>query len=102
MSPVEAAPRCAGVALDLTLVDADGVELGMGGAVNGRRCGDEKSCPLDAPGLSAQARHNRDLLVRAMRAAGFVNYPTEWWHWSYGDRYWAFVAKAVHAIHEPA
>jgi D-alanyl-D-alanine dipeptidase len=25
-----------------------------------------------------------------MRATGFVNYPTEWWHWSYGDRYWAY------------
>ena len=24
-----------------------------------------------------------------MTGAGFVNYPTEWWHWSYGDRYWA-------------
>jgi hypothetical protein len=23
-----------------------------------------------------------------LTAAGMVNYPTEWWHWSYGDRYW--------------
>ncbi|ABX41733.1 hypothetical protein Cphy_1358 [Lachnoclostridium phytofermentans ISDg] len=22
---------------------------------------------------------------------GFVNYPTEWWHWSYGGCYWAFL-----------
>ena len=25
---------------------------------------------------------------RAMHGAGFVNYPHEWWHWSYGDRFW--------------
>ncbi|MEU2632122.1 M15 family metallopeptidase, partial [Kitasatospora sp. NPDC007106] len=89
VSPVEVAPHCAGAALDLTLVDAEGVELDMGGAVNGHRSGDDRSCPLDAPGLSARARHNRDLLARTMSGAGFVNYPTEWWHWSYGDRYWA-------------
>ena len=28
---------------------------------------------------------------RCLGDAGFVNYPTEWWHWSFGDRYWAFV-----------
>jgi zinc D-Ala-D-Ala dipeptidase len=32
---------------------------------------------------------NPGLLIDTMRAAGFVNDPTEWWHWSYGDRYWA-------------
>ena len=33
---------------------------------------------------------NRALLIELMSAAGFVNYGTEWWHWSYGDRYWAY------------
>jgi D-alanyl-D-alanine dipeptidase len=27
-----------------------------------------------------------------MCGAGFVNYPPEWWHWSYGDKYWAFIS----------
>ena len=31
------------------------------------------------------------LLADCLGDAGFVNYPTEWWHWSFGDRYWAFV-----------
>ncbi|WP_393073699.1 M15 family metallopeptidase [Streptomyces sp. LN704] len=101
VSPVEVAPHCAGAALDLTLVDADGVELDMGGAVNGHRTGDEKYCPLDASGLSDEARHNRNLLARAMGGAGFVNYPTEWWHWSYGDRYWALISKTDSAIYGP-
>ncbi|MEV0282286.1 M15 family metallopeptidase [Streptomyces sp. NPDC050610] len=102
VSPVEVAPHCAGAALDLTLVNADGVELDMGGAVNGHRSGDEKYCPLDAPGLSDQARRNRDVLARTMGGAGFVNYPTEWWHWSYGDRYWALINGADSAIYGPA
>ena len=31
------------------------------------------------------------LLADALGGAGFVNYPTEWWHWSFGDRYWAYL-----------
>jgi zinc D-Ala-D-Ala dipeptidase len=102
VSPVEVAPHCAGAALDLTLADGDGAELDMGGAVNGHRTGDEQYCPLNASGLSARARHNRNLLARAMGSAGFINYPTEWWHWSYGDRYWALITKAGSAIYGPA
>jgi D-alanyl-D-alanine dipeptidase len=30
------------------------------------------------------------------------NYPTEWWHWSSGDRYWALITKADNAIYGPA
>ena len=101
VSPVEVAPHCAGAALDLTLIDDRGSELDMGGAVNGHRTGDERHCPFDAPGLSDTARHNRDLLARALTQAGFVNYPSEWWHWSFGDRYWALLTGAPVAIYGP-
>jgi zinc D-Ala-D-Ala dipeptidase len=40
--------------------------------------------------VASAARRHRDILACAMSAAGLVNYPAEWWHWSYGDRYWAF------------
>jgi zinc D-Ala-D-Ala dipeptidase len=87
-------PHVTGGAIDLTLVDAAGAELDLGTAVNEspEDCGER--CVTDAPGLSPGARANRDRLVSVMRAAGFVNYPTEWWHWSYGDRYWAFATGA--------
>jgi hypothetical protein len=39
--------------------------------------------------------------VSASWSAGLVNYPTEWWHWSYGDRYWALLTGADHAIYGP-
>ncbi|WP_274918460.1 M15 family metallopeptidase [Streptomyces sp. WZ-12] len=101
VSPVEVAPHCAGAAVDLTLIDADGVELDMGGPVNGHRTGDEHLCPLDAPGLSEAARSSRDLLAQCLRAEGFVNYPSEWWHWSYGDRYWALISGVRAALYGP-
>jgi len=101
VSPVEIAPHCAGAAVDLTLRGADGDELDMGGAVNGHRFGDEASCPFDASGLSRSARRNRDLLAEVMVGAGFVNYPTEWWHWSFGDRYWALMTSTENAIYGP-
>ncbi|MEU2741981.1 M15 family metallopeptidase [Streptomyces sp. NPDC007095] len=101
VSPVEVAPHCAGAAVDLTLVDSDGVELDLGGAVNGHRTGDEELCPFDAPGLSQTARDNRKLLAQCLYAEGFANYPSEWWHWSYGDRYWALMTGAPAAIYGP-
>ncbi|SEW05486.1 membrane dipeptidase [Luteibacter sp. 329MFSha] len=36
----------------------------------------------DAPGIDAAQRANRQRLLRAMAAQGFVNYPQEWWHFS--------------------
>ena len=32
---------------------------------------------------------------------GTMNYPTEWWHWSYGDRYWALLTGAPAALYGP-
>ncbi|MCO5971620.1 M15 family metallopeptidase [Actinoallomurus soli] len=100
VSPVDVAPHCAGAAVDLTLVGVDGRELDMGGPVNGHRSGQEHTCPINAP-VSPAARTNRDLLADTMTAAGFVNYPTEWWHWSFGDRYWALLTGAKNAVYGP-
>lgn len=36
---------------------------------------------------------NRRILHKAMKKAGFVNYPAEWWHFSYGDKMWAAYAN---------
>ena len=43
----------------------------------------------------------RKALANAFESAGLVNYPTEWWHWSYGDRYWALATGAEHAVYGP-
>jgi D-alanyl-D-alanine dipeptidase len=91
VSPPEVAPHVSGGAVDLTLCTVSGTELPMGTQVNATPPESDEACYTDFPGISAEARHNRDILGTAMASAGFVNYPTEWWHWSYGDRYWAFL-----------
>ncbi|MFJ8011089.1 M15 family metallopeptidase [Streptomyces sp. NPDC096339] len=102
VSPPEIAPHSAGAAVDLTLVDADGTELDMGTRVN---AGPEESagaCYTLADGLSHRARLYRAALSRALTAAGLVNYGTEWWHWSFGDRYWALMTGRPTALYGPA
>lgn len=56
-------------------------------------------CYIHSTSVSAAAKKNRQILFDVMTKAGFVNYFTEWWHWSYGDRYWAYVKKEPHAIY---
>jgi len=97
IAPPEVAPHTAGAAVDLTLCDAAGVELDMGAAVNATPEDSEGACYFAAASVTGVARANRDLLARVLGGAGLVNYPTEWWHWSYGDRYWAHVTGADHA-----
>jgi D-alanyl-D-alanine dipeptidase len=33
-------------------------------------------------GLSSLQKHNRRILREAMESAGFVQYPSEWWHYN--------------------
>jgi D-alanyl-D-alanine dipeptidase len=58
-------------------------------------------CYTDAADLDARASAHRALLCGVLSRVGFVNYPPEWWHWSYGDRYWAYVTGAGHATYGP-
>ncbi|MFD0407711.1 M15 family metallopeptidase [Kitasatospora sp. NPDC127116] len=102
VSPPEIAPHSAGAAVDLTLVDADGRELDLGTRVNASPEESAGACYTDADGIGAEARANRQLLCDVLTGAGLVNYPTEWWHWSYGDRYWALATGAPAALYGPA
>ncbi|MFA5136384.1 MAG: M15 family metallopeptidase [Patescibacteria group bacterium] len=42
----------------------------------------------------------RKLLRKIMMEAGFAPYDGEWWHFSYGDREWAFYYKKPCAVYE--
>ncbi|MFJ8508237.1 M15 family metallopeptidase [Streptomyces avermitilis] len=101
ISPPEVAPHVSGGAVDLTLCGADGTELPLGTEVNATPEESEGACRTAAPNISAEARANRAVMDRALTAVGFVNYPTEWWHWSYGDRYWALLRRAPAARYGP-
>ncbi|MFI7425555.1 M15 family metallopeptidase [Micromonospora sp. NPDC049836] len=101
VSPVEVAPHSTGGAVDLTLCDADGVELDMGTALDATPEASADACFTAARHIPVSAWRNRQVLVAALSGAGLVNYPTEWWHWSYGDRYWALLTEAPHTRYGP-
>lgn len=101
VSPVEVAPHVAGAAVDLTLVDACGDELDLGTAIDATPEQSDGRCFTAADGIGADARAHRDLMARVLGGAGLVNYPTEWWHWSFGDRYWALTTGARAASYGP-
>ncbi|HEX5997762.1 MAG TPA: M15 family metallopeptidase [Jiangellales bacterium] len=101
VAPIGVAPHVAGAAVDVTLVDLRGVELDLGTPIDATPEESGGRCYFDAPDISAAVRDRRRLLARTLTDAGLVNYPTEWWHWSYGDRYWALLTGAPAALYGP-
>ena len=87
----------AGGAIDVSLAGPDGQEINMGTAV------DEvtEKTHTHSPHLTTQEREDRRILLDAMTAAGLVNYPSEWWHYCYGDRLWAEMTGAEVAFFAP-
>ena len=100
VSPLEVAPHVAGAAVDVTLVDRMGRVLDLGTPIDATPEASDGACFFDAA-VGAEARVERRLLAEALRGAGLVNYPTEWWHWSHGDRYWAWSTRSPAAIYGP-
>jgi D-alanyl-D-alanine dipeptidase len=55
------------------------------------------------PGFSEEeAARNRRLLYWIMVRRGFVNNPTEWWHFSWGDQMWAKISGKPTALYSNA
>ena len=97
-------PHNTGAAVDLTLVDRNGKELDMG---TGFDHFDDPSYTMhykDAPEGSNEFKWhmNRMILYSVLRGEGFFNFEDEWWHYSYGDRFWAdaFGEKALYGSGE--
>ncbi|MGK5543857.1 M15 family metallopeptidase [Streptomyces sp. URMC 127] len=101
VAPPEIAPHTAGAAVDITLADANGHELDLGTRTNATPEESNSACYTDARNISAKARYHRRILGHALAGAGLVNYETEWWHWSYGDRYWAMKTESSAALYGP-
>jgi D-alanyl-D-alanine dipeptidase len=92
-------PHSTGGAVDLTLCTGQGLELDMGTTSDGSPVDSDTLSYTFSPQITDSARQNRALLIEIMSHQGFVNYPTEWWHWSYGDRYWAHQMHQTNAIY---
>ena len=91
-------PHSTGGAIDLTLMTKDGKEIDMGTRFNADPEDSDFSNYTNAV-VPEDIREKRQMLKNAMENVGFVNYPTEWWHWSYGDRYWAFIKGKPFALY---
>lgn len=72
-----AIPHCRGVAIDLTLCDAQGNELEMGTDFDEFSNLAFHNCEK----ISVKAQRNRLILLGLMTAAGFDFYRNEWWHY---------------------
>lgn len=85
----------------IALIKDNGEQLDMGTALNDDTYSSENRIFTMTEAISIEAKSNRKILSDALSSTGFVNYPFEWWHWSYGDRYWAYFKKEE-AIYGPA
>jgi zinc D-Ala-D-Ala dipeptidase len=77
-----------GMAVDVTLLDAQGRELDMGSGfdeMSVRSHPAREAEQLAAGSITQQHIAARDVLRRTMHAGGFSGIPTEWWHFNHGD-----------------
>lgn len=95
-------PHSTGAAIDIEIVTVTGELLDMGMTAAEWNAVDPDLCMTDCNLIGEEIKQNRRLLVDVMQAQGFINYPTEWWHFSYGDRYWAFHRKEKTAFYGSA
>lgn len=82
-------PHTTGGAVDLTLAWA-GEPLALGTDFDAFT-DDARPAAAERTGDSgaAQVRDLRRMLATAMTGQGFAVHPLEWWHWSYGEQWWA-------------
>lgn len=95
-------PHSTGGAVDVEIMDELGQVIDFGMEIKDWSRVDASLCQTEVVGLSEGAKKNRALLISVMEAAGFVNYSREWWHFSYGDQYWACLTGQTHAMYSSA
>jgi zinc D-Ala-D-Ala dipeptidase len=91
-------PHSTGGAFDLVLATTEGLELDHSSPFERS---DPHSYLTAVRGLTEEAARNRRTLIEALESAGLTNYPSEWWHWSWGDQGWAYRTGAEHAVYGP-
>ena len=61
---------------------------------------DTIKCYYYSEDISKESIENRKLLRKLMIEEGFAPYDGEWWHFSYGDREWAFYYNKKQALYK--
>src|SRR3989344_5276088 len=89
-------PHQTGGAIDVLIADNNGKSLDFGTEYRGY--GDDVF--MHSKYITLKQKLNRKLLRKIMHSAGFVYYPGEWWHYSYGDQTWAAYTGNKHALYD--
>jgi len=92
--PDKYSPHVTGGAIDLALLNKNREMVDVGQYIEKK-----DAAQFDYKGLNKEQRKGRELLKSIMTEQGFVNYPYEWWHYSYGDKYWGYMKK-IDAIYD--
>ncbi|HDS3848115.1 M15 family metallopeptidase [Legionella pneumophila] len=92
-------PHSTGAAIDIELIDSYGNLVNLGMAAKDWLIVDPDLSETYSKLISEEAMQNRILMLKIMAKHGFVNYPREWWHFSYGDRLWAYMTEHSTAIY---
>jgi D-alanyl-D-alanine dipeptidase len=107
-TPNAPSPHNTGGAVDLTLADAGEESLPMGTAFDdfspmaNTAYFDELALQKPLSEKETRCSANRRILCEAMSSLGFVNYPNEWWHFDYGNQWWAARIHQAKAYYGPA
>ncbi len=93
--------HCTGAAIDFTLFifNNDGTKSLLDLGSRDTTIGPNIQTQTLTDNINEEQRKNRIMLLSAASKAGLVNYGYEWWHYSYGDRVWAYVEKKEKAIY---
>lgn len=78
-----------GGAIDITLCHK-GREVDMGTKYLAT---DNPNSRTESKNLTPEQQKNRHLMKSILEQVGFVNYPPEWWHFSFGEHEWAVLTK---------
>lgn len=90
-----------GAAIDITLfrIKEDGkielIDMGKFDTIWGPNDAEEAF----SKNTTEEQKKNRIILFNAAAIVGLVSYGYEWWHFSYGDRMWAYVKKEKYALY---
>lgn len=93
-------PHSTGAAIDVYLIDNEGKVIDMGIRTEDWMLDLDGSLSVtDSTKISLEAQENRKIMNTVLSKVGLVNYQTEYWHWSYGDRYWAYYKDEPYAMY---
>lgn len=102
ISKGDAVPRhCTGASVAVRLFDTASetfLDMGKFGYMWFKKLENNEANTYSA-NLSPEQKSNRALLLTCASMAGLINYPYEWWNFSFGDRYFCYYTNNPRAIY---